>query len=561
MTRIVRAFLWMRWRVLVNSLERTGARDTLERFAIATEKLGPIMAMVLLIPSGVFLLILGLAAGFGLATGDWLVTMEVIRYLLLLALALTLIGPIVLPTRDSGSVVRLLLLPIPRVGLYLGQMGGAIADPWILLVVPVVTGVAIGLAIGLKFLAALVALLAGIAFMLFVMGLTALAASLVHLLLRDRRRGDMVMLALVVLIPIIAMAPQLFMRNDRQEGRRLTRAERAALPPSRMERLVVRSIPYIPSEMYRGATVAATRRPIDAAIPLGSLALVALAVQTLAYGAYRRVLDMPVSMGTRRAGSFGGLWNRVIPGLSPGASAVAFTQMRLALRTPRGRASIFSPLLMPLVLAGIAYRGGRMPIPGLDGQNGLGLAAFGLVASILGLIPLAMNQFAIDKAGFTRQMLSPLSVREILAGKAVGNGLTAAIPGVFCLLLPALMFPGGRKSLWVGLTLAAIATYALTAPAAAALSAIFPKQVDLNSIGNSGNAHQAAGLLGLLAFVVAVVPPALLTFVAMKFMRRPDLVAVFMLGWLVVALIVSYLLFIPVRRLLASRCETLAQYY
>ena len=41
--------------------------------------------------------------------------------------------------------------------------------------------------------------------------------------------------------------------------------------------------------------------------------------------------------------------------------------------------------------------------------NGLGLATFGLVASILGLIPLAMNQFAIDKAGFTRQMLSPLN--------------------------------------------------------------------------------------------------------------------------------------------------------
>ena len=64
MLRIFRAFLWMRWRVLVNSLERTGARDTLERFAVATEKLGPIMAMVLLIPSSIFLFVLGLTAGF-----------------------------------------------------------------------------------------------------------------------------------------------------------------------------------------------------------------------------------------------------------------------------------------------------------------------------------------------------------------------------------------------------------------------------------------------------------------------------------------------------------------
>ena len=551
----------MRWRVLINSLERTSARDTLERFAVATEKLGPIMAMVLLIPTSIFLLVLGMTAGFGLATGDWLVTMELIRYFLLLALVLTLIGPIVLPTRDSGSVVRLLLLPIPRLGLYLGQMGGAIADPWIVLVVPVVVGAAVGLAVGLKLVAAVIALLAGAAFLLFVMGLTSLASSLVHLLLRNRRRGDMVMLALVLIIPIVAMAPQMFLRSDRSGGRKLTRAERAALPPTRLERLVVRSLPFIPSEVYRHAVVGGTRAPVDAVIPLGSLALMALGVQAAGFAAYRRVLDMPLTLGARRAGSLGGLWDRVIPGLSPGASAVALTQLRLALRTPRGRASILSPLLMPLVLAGLVYRGGRMPIPGLSADNGLGLAAFGAFASILALIPLAMNQFAIDKAGFTRQMLVPLTVRELLWGKAVGNGLTAALPAVFCLLLPKLMFPGGGRALWIGLVLAVVATYALIAPAAAALSALFPKSVDLNSIGNSSNAHQGAGLLGMLAFAAALAPPALLTYLALRVMDRPDVVPWFMLGWCAVAVAVSYLLFIPVRRLVESRRESLAQYY
>ena len=551
----------MRWRVLVNSLERTGARDTLERFAVATEKLGPIMAMVLLIPSGLFLLVLGITAGFGLATGDWLVTMELIRYFLLLALALTLIGPIVLPTRDSGSVVRLLLLPIPRLGLYIGQMAGAIADPWIILVLPVVLGVPVGLAVGLKFTAALLALLAGVAFMLFVMGLTSLVSSLVHLLLRDRRRGDMVMLALVLIIPIVAMAPQMFLRPERNAGRTMTRAERAALPPTPLERFAVRSLPYIPSEMYRRATIGGTRAPVDALGPLASLALFALAIQAAGFGAYRRVLDMPVSLGTRRAGSFAGLWNRVVPGLSSGASAVALTQLRLALRTPRGRASIASPLLMPLLLAGLAYRSGRMPIPGIDADKGLGLAAFGAFASILALIPLAMNQFAIDKAGFTRQMLLPLSVKELLWGKAVGNGLTAAIPALFCLILPAVMFPGGRWPLWAGLVLAVLATYALIAPAAAALSALFPKAADLNSIGNSSNAHQGAGLLGMLAFAAALAPPALLTYVALRVMQRPDFVPLFMAGWCAAAFAASYLLFIPVRRLVESRRESLAQYY
>src|SRR3954454_2967421 len=105
MGRIFRAFLWMRFRVLVNSLERTGARDTLERLSVATDKLGPIIAMVLLIPSSLMLFVLGITTGFALAQSDSVLTITIVRYFLLLALAMTLVGPIVLPTRDSGSVV------------------------------------------------------------------------------------------------------------------------------------------------------------------------------------------------------------------------------------------------------------------------------------------------------------------------------------------------------------------------------------------------------------------------------------------------------------------------
>ena len=35
MLRILRAFAWMRWRVLINSLERNSSRDTLERLSLA----------------------------------------------------------------------------------------------------------------------------------------------------------------------------------------------------------------------------------------------------------------------------------------------------------------------------------------------------------------------------------------------------------------------------------------------------------------------------------------------------------------------------------------------
>ena len=563
MTRIFRAFRWMRFRVFVNSLERTGARDTLERFSLAIEKLGPIIAMVLLIPSSIMLFVLGITTGFFLAQSDSLVTITLVRYFLLLVLVITLIGPIVLPGRDSGSVVRYLLLPIRRFDLYLAQMVGALADPWILLVVPVVVfGIPVGLAVGLRFLAAAVAFLAGVAFLLLLMGLTSLISSTIHLLLRDRRRGDMVMLVVIFLIPAMAVLPQLLIRESRGPGGRpLTRAERRALPPSPTATAVLRLAPYVPSEMYRRTAAGAVGSPMRAVVPFAELAGIALLAQAAGFAAYRRVLDMPVSLGMRRAGAFGGLWDRVVPGLSPGASAVAFTQLRLALRTPRGRATLVTPLLMALLLGAVASRRGGMSLPGLAGERGLPLAAIGMFASILALLPLAMNQFAIDRAGFTRQMLSPLSIRELLAGKAIGNALVAALPATFCIVGAVLFFGTTHPLMWPALVFAVVATYSLLAPAAAALSAIFPKTVDLNSIGNNSNAHQAAGLLGMLSFAAAAAPAALLTLLALAWLERPELLPLFLLVWAIVAYGIGQLLFIPVRRLVANRRETLAQYY
>jgi hypothetical protein len=563
MIRIFRAFVWMRFRVLVNSLERTGARDTMERFSVATEKLGPVIGLLLLIPSTIGLFVLGIVAGFALAQSGSDIPITLVRYFLLFVLAMTLIGPIALPGRDSGSVVRYLLLPIPRFDLYLAQMAGALADPWILLVIPVVVlGIPVGLAVGLKVAAAAIALSTGLTFLLVLTGITSLMASVIHLLLRDRRRGDIVMVILVFLIPLTAVLPQLLIREAQGPGgRRLTRAERQSLPPSPMAKATLRLAPYVPSEMYRRAVASAVTSPAGAGIPLAELGAAALLAQAAGFAAYRRVLNMPVSLGMRRAGAFGGLWDRVVPGLSPGASAVAFTQLRLALRTPRGRATIVSPLLMPLLAGAVASRHGGMSIPGLDGERGLPLAAIGVFTSILSLLPIAMNQFAIDKAGFTRYMLSPISIRELVAGKAAGNAMVAAIPASICFVLAGLIFRGTQPFLWLGVIFAGAATYAMLSPVAAALSAIFPKAVDLNSIGNSSNAHQAAGLLGLLSFLLSAAPSVLLSLLALTVLHRPELLALLLLIWALVAVGLSQLLFIPVRRLVASRCETLAQYY
>jgi hypothetical protein len=84
--------------------------------------------------------------------------------------------------------------------------------------------------------------------------------------------------------------------------------------------------------------------------------------------------------------------------------------------------------------------------------------------------------------------------------------------------------------------------------------------VDLSSIGHASNAHQAAALLGLLAFSGSAAPCAVLVILALRIWHSAALAAAFAGGWMLLALLLSRLLFIPARRIVASRCETLTQY-
>src|SRR4051812_25314503 len=112
MFRILRVFAWLRWRMLINSLENTGARDAVERFSIAIEKLGPIVFAVLMVPSVLALAAAGAAAGYALARGDQQsLIVAMVRYLLLFVPFGCIFGPLMLPAGDRTNPVRILLLP------------------------------------------------------------------------------------------------------------------------------------------------------------------------------------------------------------------------------------------------------------------------------------------------------------------------------------------------------------------------------------------------------------------------------------------------------------------
>jgi hypothetical protein len=559
MLRVLRAFAWMRWRVFINSLERTGSRDTVERLSLAIEQLGPIVAAVTLIPATLMLSAGAMYAGYRLAVNQPIsLVFEILRFATLGAMGLSIVGPIVMPINERPNAVRLLLLPIPRSTLYVGQAAGALSDPWVLLSLPIVLFLAVGLAAGGAVIAAAQTLVAGILFVMTLVGLSTLTTSAFSLVVRDRRRGELLGLLFILIIPIISMLPGLLQIQRDSHERRSAGVRHERPMPEWMHGAATAVFGALPSELYVGATrTAVNSENAASAGSTAGLTAYVLALHGLALLAFTRLLDSPASMGLRRSGGRGETWGLRIPGLSPGASAVAIAQLRLAARTPRGRSLLLSPLLVFVVLAVLMQRSGGMDIGALPVASGQGLATFGSAICLLSILPFSMNQFAIDGAGLTLELLSPLSDSDILTGKMAGIGLIVVVPATLCLLIAFALFPGGAIALWLSIPLGLAATYLLVAPAAALISAVFPRAVDLNSYGRGSNAHGAAGFLGLLTFVAAGLPTIGLTLAAATILRNPALTPVLLLVWCAIAFGIGRLLLIPVRRVFARRRENL----
>lgn len=563
MWRTLRAFAWLRWRTFLNSLERTGARDSVERFSRALEKLGPIIVFLLMIPTCLLLAIAGLYAGYQLGSSPQPSRLfDLIRYVLLAVPIFSVVGQLFLPAADRTNPVRLLLLPISRRTLYVAHSASAFGDVWVLLMLPLVAAVPVGLAIAGATGAALLTLAGGIMLTIVVVGISSLATSLLHLAVRDRRRGEILtLLFLVIGIPASTL-PGLLQGERRQRERTEERRPGGdgATLPSWVTAAGTRAAGLYPSELYTSAVRAAAGGEAGRA----GASLVALTGSALLFHAvglfvFARVLGSPGSTGARRSGRTREPWSRTLPGLSPGASAVALAQLRLALRTPRGRSAMLSPVVMVLIFGYVMRRnGGGMELGAFPLPGGINLASFGSFLCLMATLPIAMNQFAVDKAGVTRALLSPLTDGEYLAGKAVGNALMAAPPALVCILAPLALFPGGPAALWAAIPIALLSACLLTAPVAAICSAIFPRVVDMNSIGRGSNAHALSSLIGVLTFGAASALSLLIAFAASRWLDHTALVPVLLLAWCVVAYIISRVLFMLALAIFAKRKDNLA---
>jgi hypothetical protein len=558
MVRTLRAFAWLRWRVLINSLERRGSRDVMERFSAAFEQLAPALTALLMLPSAAALAAAAGFAGWTLGRGEAGVVFGVVRFVLLAACGLTVVGPILLPGSERTNAVRLLLLPIPRHVLYLAQSISALTDPWVLLAATIVLALPVGVAAAGHLPGAAAALAAGLLLIVILIGITQLVTSTVALIVRDRRRAELMTLAIVVFLPLVGMLPELLgSRHHRPRQAGIERRHQESEPGwwSGLER---KAFSALPSEIY-ARSVGSVRESVPGALaPLAALLATAGVLHAVSLLAFAQVLSSPGTVGGSRTVTAQSSSGWRIPAASPAVSAVAGNQLRLALRTPRGRATLLSPIVLFGLIAVMTMRGGGdMYFGPFQFEGGLSLASFAGFVSLIAILPLAMNQFAIDRAGLTLAMLVPLETAALLRGKAVGNALVASIPAGICLAAAAILFPSGDPVMWMCIPLTLLSAYLLVAPIAAILSAIFPRAVDLNSVGRNSNAHGAADLLGMLCFVAAAAPGLLIALATARGLGRPALAPLALLLWMAVCFAISLGLFRTAEAVFDRRRENL----
>ncbi len=455
----LRAFLWLRWRLLAHQLRRAGAANTV--FLILLIVAGVLFALGLFIA---FFLI-GL---FALDKSSPAVVLFVWDALVMGFLFSWTIGLITeLQRSELLSLEKFLHLPVSPAGVFFINYLSSLLSINLVLFAPAMVGLSVALAAarGPRMLL-LLPLLA--AFLLMVTALTYQFQGWLAALMDNPRKRRTIIVAVTLSFIVICQLPNLFnllqpfkeqrqdsfaaaldikdaqLRRSRDEGK-LTReqyqrrheklrqeydAHTAKRTSQEIQRLgdsagLVNLI-LPPGWLPLGAMGLAQGQMLPAL--LGTLGLGLIGAASL-WRAYRTTLRLYTGQfrGGKRAraapapstAAFKGsshLLERKIPGLSEHASAIAVAGMRSLLRAPETKLMLLGPVILAVLMVAMTWnRPGGQVSPGLRP-----LVLFGvLMTLLLTMTQLAGNQFGFDRGGFRVFVLCPAARREILLGKNV----------------------------------------------------------------------------------------------------------------------------------------------
>jgi hypothetical protein len=559
--RLVRALVRLQWLLLKNRLTRSSHRDTVEQVSRWSEVAIVAILAALFIPAALGLTAAGVIGGWSaVRSPDALPTVAAICGLLLaVPLLWMLLRPLALI--GSGGTERALLLrllPIPTALLRNVEVVRATVDPVFLVFVPACVLLPVGVLAGGRPFLAIALLAAGVVYLAFLAFLGNLLTLAVQLLLRGRRRAELVTLVLLVVLSTMGLLPQLFTSSrPRTTAGRLTPPATAMgenestafhLPPA---------LRLVPPAAYAFTFLdTARQRWPAAALDFAILIAAAAAAYGLAIPVHRRLTTTPASHGSGAPGTGARDRRLRLPFVRPSTAAVAEAELRALLRTVRGKMAIVYPAMMTALFSVVFTRHGAQA-----GELHFGPIMLGALAAFLSVVNagvFACNQFAVQGSGLVLELLLPLRARTLAAGKVIGVGALVAISLGLALVPPAVLFPHAAASTWIALWLAGVAAYAAVTPVAVAVSALFPKVTDLSRIGRAGQPNVASSLIYMSSVALAGSPAAAAIAIAVRLLELPWLAPVFVLVYAGAAVAAARALLPVAERLVVARLENLA---
>jgi hypothetical protein len=560
----LRAFVWLRWRLLANSIYGGQKRDRMEQISRAFALFVPIILAALSVGSVVAIALGGFLGARAVARGliEPDIAVVILRFSLLGALVLLTLVTVVSPHQTSTTrYTRLVLLPIRRQTLHLVEVLAGLADPVVAFVVPGLVLFALSLAIHGYLGAGAWAFLAAIGLIMVMTALVAVLSFLVSWLLRSRRRGELFTLIFVLAISLVSFVPAFLGERMENESRRRRPGEaRRSFSVDAFDRRLPAWTRVLPSELY-GRAVGAGLAGNSAR---AGLAVLLLFVQggvlfAASSAVHRRLITALEGDRVRRRNADGRSALQELPLLSPEASAVAWAQVRTGLRSVRGRLLVLLPgpmMAMMTLLFKETGKGERFVL--MLSENGHLMVGVAGLFSLYAMQALTMNMFGSDRAGLTLQFLSPIADRELARGKVAGCGLVFAVGMALALVSVLLVAANSTPALWVAVVLGVFAAYVLLSPAYVWLSALFPVASDLSKTGSGGNPHPLPMLAGLVLVALCVAPAGLIIVLTQFWLGQPALAPMLMTGWLLITLVIAVPLIGVASRAIGQRRENLA---
>jgi hypothetical protein len=455
--RHFQAFVWLRWRLLVNRARRAGALNAiliivLTVAAIATAVplfVGGYMAGLFFIPQA--------SPAHLMYAWDVLIVAFVFFWLIGLVSELQRNEPL--------SLSKFMHLPVSVNGAFLINYLSSLLRLSLINFVPLMVAFCLAL-IWTKGIVMLPTLAALVAFLVMVTGLTYQFQGWLASLMNNPRRRRGVIVATTMTFVLIAQLPNLINflgpwnarkfaeQNSKlaEELNKLTqRAQTEKVNPDELVRRIEEAKKQhaaASAEANRNslASLERTARLVNTVLPIGWLPLgVAAAAEgsvwpsllgmlgmgaigsASLYRAYRTTLAMyqgvsstqprkkvrvetKPNLDRERSNS---LLETRIPGFSEPVSAVALAALRSLIRSPEAKMMLLSPIIMIPVFGSLLW----------NGRNGVPVAARPLIAIggmgliLFGLMQLMGNLFGFDRDGFRVFVLSSASRRDILLGK------------------------------------------------------------------------------------------------------------------------------------------------